>query len=184
MTVEAFNRDISIQFGLAHDCMRACIFADHIARTKPKKDAWPSLMDICYTDAVLTWTQLFGNNSEQSHWKHFVGKISKLPSGLRPFSAEIVVQYLLTTESDWRRFHKSMIHARNVRLAHLNAGIELKALPNISWAMQSCYIYREWLLQLLLATYSPAAEPALEPQTGPQLLNLFRNQIAEVCADS
>jgi len=181
VTKSRFHEDLKIQFGLTHDCIRACVFCDHIIRVRPKQEAWISFADICYTDAVLTWTQLFGTNCENTHWKKFVGKFARLPQKLKPFSSDLICEYLEIERSQWNRFHSQMVDTRNKRLAHIDAVYDLGDFPGLDWAARSCFLYREWLLMLLNEASEPNEDPTKEPHTGPEMLELFKRQIREVC---
>lgn len=184
MTKSRFHEDLKIQFGLTHDCVRACVFFDHIVRVRPQAEAWISFVDICYTDAVLTWTQLFGSNGEETHWKHFLSKFDNLPENLRRFSSDRVCAYLEIEMNQWEAFHARMVNARNKRLAHIDRFYEMKDFPGLDWAARSCYIYREWLLLLLNEVTEPNSDPQKEPHSGPEMIALFQRQIAEICPDA
>ncbi len=90
---------IEVQFGLVHDCIRACIYADHIANAKPKEAAWLSIVDMCYSDAIISWNAIFGNNSQETHWEKLLEVLPPpLNSALKPFSKAIIFHgYILYT---------------------------------------------------------------------------------------
>lgn len=139
------------QFGLVDDCLRACVFCDYIWRQNPPEDsAWPAISDICYSDAVISWNQVFGQRSQETHWTKLVHKI-EIPTDdkLKPFKQEMIAMYLGVTETEWEEFHKLMVNARNTRIAHLNVGYKIKNLPNITKAMHTAYLYRDWLTEAL-----------------------------------
>lgn len=75
-----------------------------------------------------------------------------IPPGdkLKPFSLEIILSYLKINIEEWKIYHKSMLDMRNTRLAHMNVAFHLSDYPNITYAFQSAYIYREWLTESLL----------------------------------
>lgn len=175
------HHDIRIQFGLTHDCIRACVFCDHIARARPTADAWISLADICYSDAVITWAQLFGTDSEDTHWKNFVAKLSSLPPDLKAFSSFLICEYLEIEKRDWESFHTQMVQTRNKRLAHIDRFHDLGEFPGLDWAARSCYLYREWLLKLLDEATEPNADAENEPHSGREIMEIFKRHISEVC---
>ncbi len=109
------------QFGLVHDCLRACVFGDYLTKKNSKHGAWPSIADMCYSDAVISWNSIFGVYSSETHWKTFVSKI-EIPKGdeLKDFNKDMIIEYLGITETTWGAFHKSMVDARNTRIVHLN----------------------------------------------------------------
>lgn len=173
---------LSVQFALAHDCIRACVYSDYIGRKRPDGTAWLSIGDMCYSDAILSWNALFGANSQESHWAKLMRKIP-LParSTLKPFGKKVIVEYLCTTEVEWGRYHAAMIDFRNTRLAHFNHSVIRDDPPNITWAMHSAYIYREWLLSLLRAHQASGQKIKITETTGQDMLAVFKAQVAEVC---
>jgi|TARA_R100000501_G_C2612296_1_gene106593 hypothetical protein len=139
------------QFGLVDDCLRACVFGEYIWSQNPPEDsAWPALSDICYSDAIISWNQLFGQRSQETHWTKLVKNI-EIPDGdkLKPFNKEMIITYLGIIEKEWEAFHKLMVDSRNTRVAHLNVGFSIYTLPNITKAMHTAYLYRDWLTEAL-----------------------------------
>ncbi len=174
---------IHVQFNLLHDCIRASVFGDYIQRTKPKAQAWLSLCDMCYSDAVMSWNSIFGSDSQETHWKNLLKAVPLPERGtLKPFSKEMIIGYLKTNETEWARYHSSMVKFRNTRLAHFNHTVNLEEFPNITWAQHSAYLYREWLISLLMAYRASGQEINITETTGPQMLDLFKAQIAEICS--
>lgn len=173
---------IEIQFHLVHDCIRACVYADFIARKKPKEVAWLSICDMCYSEAIISWNALFGTNSQNSHWKKMVAKIP-LPSRSRvkPFGKEMIAAHLKTTEKEWEQYHASMVDFRNNRLAHFNLNVVREDFPNFNWAMNSAYLYRKWLLSLLMEYKKAGLNIKTTETNGEMMLEMFRKQIAEIC---
>ena len=173
---------IEVQFHLAHDCIRACIYAGFIAKIKPKKDAWPSICDMIYSEAIMTWNSLFGTDSQTSHWKKLVDKIPLPPnSSLKPFGKEIIVEHLKTTEKEWGQYHTSMLDFRNKRLAHFDHNVAMEELPNITWAMRSACLYRKWLLSLLQEHKNAGSNIQITKITEEEMLEKFKTQISEIC---
>jgi len=82
---------IDLQLHVVHDCIRACIYADHMARQKRPELAWISLCDICYAEAVISWNGIFGTDAQPSHWKQLL-ELLPVPefSDLRPFSSDVI----------------------------------------------------------------------------------------------
>ena len=173
---------IEVQFGLAHDCIRACIFADHIARTNPKEDAWLSICDMCYSDATIAWNSLFGSNSQSSHWKKITESLP-IPSSskLKPFGLLMILEKLGATEVEWKAYHKSLVDFRNNRLAHFRTEVSSVEQPNITWMLDSACLYREWLIQLLRAQQREGKNIKVTETTQEEMLAMFRRQISEVC---
>jgi len=173
-------QSIDIQFGLVHDCIRACVYGDFIARKKPTKGAWPSLMDMCFSDSIITWNQLFGVRSQETHWSKFVSQL-KIPQGekLKPFSKEIITGYIEISDSEWTIFHDKMTATRNTRVAHFNIEQELESLPNITWALHSAYIYREWLMQVLEMQSRYGSTRSVTEQSTKWVLDHFYNEISD-----
>jgi hypothetical protein len=172
---------LAVQFALAHDCIRACIFADHINKINPKASAWLSLSDMCYSDAIMSWNAIFGMDSQDSHWKNLVAKVS-LPrdSPLRPFHRNMIVSHLNTTEKAWTQYHQRMTEFRNKRLAHF-VHIPVGDPPNITWALDSACLYREWLMSLVRAYQVAGFSVRISQTTGHEMLEKFRTQITEIC---
>lgn len=173
---------IEIQFGLAHDCIRACVYSNYIARKKSTKVAWLSLMDTCYADAVITWNQLFGTNSQQAHWKAFTHSVA-LPTGtkLKPFGKNIICDYLKITEVQWASYHAAMVQTRNSCLAHFDHQADHAELPELTWALHSAFLYRAWLLELLKEYQSQGHDILIDETSGDLLLKQLEQQISEVC---
>jgi len=173
---------IEVQFSLAHDCIRACIFADHIGRTKPKEDAWLSICDMCYSDAIMSWNAIFGTNSQSSHWKKITESLP-IPrdSNLKPFGLAMILDCLSATEEQWKKYHQDLVNFRNDRLAHFRTEASSVDAPNITWALHSACLYREWLIQLLRAQQSAGKNIKITETTQQEMLDMFRRQIAEVC---
>ena len=173
---------LEVQFHLVHDCIRACVYADHIGRAGVKKDAWLSIGDMCYSYAILSWNHIFGTNSQQSHWKKLLANVP-LParSPLEPFGKAMIVEYLKTTDDEWDRYHAKMVEFRNDRIAHFDHSVVRDKSPNVTWALHSSYLYREWLLSLLRAHQASGRPIKITETTGEAMLALFRAQIEEVC---
>lgn len=177
------NRDpIDIQFGLVHDCVRACIFADHISRTKPKEVAWLSIADMCYADAIISWNAIFGTDSQDSHWKKHA-QLFEVPDGskLKPFGLEMILAYLKTTKEQWRLYHTKLVAYRNDRLAHFSLKSPDPDPPDLTWALKSACLYRRWLTDVLRAQKSAGKEFDVTSTTEAEMLALFKTQISEVC---
>lgn len=138
-------------FGLADDGLRACIFGDYIWRQKvDRKSAWVAIADMCYADAVISWNQLFGQHSQETHWSKLVSQLTIPPDDkLKLFGKEMIIDYLGISNDEWNLYHQRMVETRNVRIAHLNVTHSIDTLPNITKAMQCCYLYRDWLTEAL-----------------------------------
>ena len=173
---------IEVQFGLAHDCIRACIYGDFIGRKEPKKAAWFSIMDMCYADAVLSWNQIFGSDSQPAHWKKLADRLP-VPerSKLMPFGKGMVAEYIGVSIPEWEAFHAAMVVVRNTNLAHFDHKKPPPELPNLTWVLHSAYLYREWLLQLLREYKDQGYALNIDETTGPEILEMLRKQIAEIC---
>ena len=173
---------IEVQFHLAHDCIRACVYADFIARQKPKETAWPSICDMLYSEAILAWNTLFGTNSQNSHWKKLAEKIP-VPSSskLKQFGKKMIVRHLDITEQEWDKYHASMVDIRNKRLAHFDPSVVRENMPNFTWAMHSACLYRQWLLSLLKEYKKAGYDIKVTDITGDEMLKMFKAQISEIC---
>src|ERR1700690_561835 len=143
---------VEVQFHLAHDCIRGCIYVEHIASVCAKNNAWVSICDMCYSEAIISWNQLFGTDSQEAHWKK-LAEVLPIPAGaeLEPFGMAMVVDGLNIAKDDWKKYHKEMVDFRNNRLAHFDFGFRYEGRPSLTWALQSACLYREWLLKLLRA---------------------------------
>ncbi|AKX54615.1 hypothetical protein AKN90_02010 [Thiopseudomonas alkaliphila] len=139
-------------------------------------------MDTCYADAVITWNQLFGTNSQQAHWKAFTHSVA-LPTGtkLKPFGKNIICDYLKITEDQWASYHATMIQTRNCYLAHFDHQTDHTELPGLIWALHSAFLYRAWLLELLKEYQSQGQDILIDETSGDQLLKRLEQQISEVC---
>lgn len=173
---------IEVQLGLAHDCIRACVYGNYIARRKSDKAAWLSIMDMCYADAVVTWNQLFGTDSQHAHWKAFTALLP-IPSGipLKPFGKEVICAYIGIEEEQWSSYHAAMVSTRNSWLAHFDHRSPLADLPDLTWALHSAYLYRAWLLELLKAYRACGHNVVIDETPGEKILEMLEEQIAEVC---
>lgn len=171
-----------VQFHLVHDCIRACVYADHIDRAEIKKDAWLTIGDMCYSDAILFWNHIFGTNSQQSHWKKLLANVP-LPerSPLKPFGKGMIIEHLKTTSDEWDRYHAKMVEFRNDRIAHFDHSVVRETPPNITWALHSSCLYREWLLSLVRARQASGHPVKVTDTSGEAMLALFRAQIEQVC---
>lgn len=173
---------IAVQFGLIHDCIRACVFCDYIMRKQEKQDAWWSIADMSYADAIVSWNGIFGVNSQESHWKKFT-KQEAIPSEskLKPFSTELLLQHLGMSSNEWKKYWRTMTQMRNKRLAHLDHGFSMKSYPNITNAMHSACFYRTWLRTLIEEQQKFGESIAFDGPTNDELIQLFRSQIEEIC---
>lgn len=173
---------IEVQFNLIHDRIRACIYADHIGRKAAKADAWWSIGDMCYAEAVIGWNGMFGTDAQKSHWKKFLDRLP-VPeqSRLKPFGSEIIISALEISEDEWSAYHSSMVRARNNWMAHFDCDVPLEPFPNLTWAVHSCYVYRGWLLALLGEHNEQGAELAITETTNKDAHERFKAEIAEVC---
>lgn len=169
--------ELEIQFGIIHDCMRGTIYGDFLGRKELSNSAWPSIMDMCYADAIISWNQVFGQRSQDTHWSKFVKKL-KLPEGtkLKPFTKQIILDYLEITDEEWKIYHCSMVKMRNIRIAHINISESLD-VPNTTWALHCCYIYREWLIQALHILKENGLDIKITEDKSKQVLLTFKEQI-------
>ncbi|WP_192985544.1 hypothetical protein [Pseudomonas sp. EggHat1] len=173
---------IEVQFGLVHDCIRACVYADHIHQVPNKKDAWLSIMDMCYSDAIMSWNTIFGTNSQETHWKKLAAALPvPKQSQLKPFDKAMIIDYLNISDGEWNEYYKRMVDFRNHRLAHFQHTIIEQEPPNITWALHSAYLYREWLLSLLRAHQAAGVKMKITKTSGADMLALFKKQIEELC---
>ena len=172
---------LEIEFHLVHDCIRAAIYADYVVRIKPLKAAWLSISDMLYAEAVITWNVIFGTNSQELHWKKVTEKLP-IPtnSKLKPFGKEMIIAYLGITKEEWGKYHSEMVDIRNERLTHFNYNIIRENMPNITWALNSAYLYREWLLSLLREYKNQGKNINITETTGEEMLKLFKKQIEEI----
>jgi hypothetical protein len=173
---------IEVQFHLAHDCIRGCIYVEHINNVSSKSRAWVSISDMCYSESVVSWNQIFGTNSQNAHWKKLLTALP-IPVGadLEPFRMVMVTGRLNITEGQWKRYHKEMVDFRNSRLAHFDFSIHYKDRPSLTWALQSACLYREWLLELLRVYKAQGHSIGITETTEEQMIQLFRNEIVAIC---
>ncbi len=173
---------LEVQFHLVHDCIRAITYADYVARKKPDAEAWLSITDMFYSEAIISWNIVFGTDSQELHWKNISKKLP-IPksSKLKPFGKEIIIEYLGITTDEWKQYHKEMVDIRNERLAHFNYNISQDTLPNVTWALRSSYLYREWLLSLLREYRKMGKSINVTETSGEEMIKMFENQIAEIC---
>ena len=155
------------------------MYGDFLAQKKVQEGAWPSIMDMCYADAVISWNSIFGQRSQETHWSKFVSKIT-IPKNdkLKPFDRHVVIGYIETNEEEWTAFHTAMVNVRNTRIAHLNTNKDLHGLPNITWLLHSCFIYREWLIQALHLGNRLGYEIKITDQNTKEVIEGFKSQIA------
>jgi hypothetical protein len=169
---------IQQQFNIVHDCIRACVFFDHIYRQKPTNCAWHSLKGMCYSDAIITWNKLFGVWSQETHWKNFVSTIKIPVNGeFELFTKEKMIDAIEMTESQWDTFHQSMLDTRNTRVAHLNLTQEIDSLPKLKWVILSACFYREWLVQVLKKDKAIDFSKNIAEQSSSWVVNDFYEQI-------
>ncbi|MGV1046633.1 MAG: hypothetical protein ACOYBN_15570 [Limnohabitans sp.] len=173
---------IEVQFHLAHDCIRACVYVEHIASVSSRSNTWVSIRDMCYSEAIISWNQIFGTDSQQAHWKK-LSKALPIPANARlePFGKAMVVRDLNISDGQWSQYHKDMLDFRNNRLAHFDCCIRHEHPPNLKWALQSACLYREWLRDLLLAYQAAGHHVGVSNTTGAQMLQVFRSEIATIC---
>lgn len=169
----------SQQIGLVDDCLRACVYSDFIWKQNPPKDsAWLSIADMCYADLVISWNSLFGQNSQETHWKNFVSQITLNENQkLKIFDKEMLISYLNITESEWAAYHNEMVDTRNVRIAHLNVAKPIKQLPNLTIAMHCCYLYRDWLMELLQLKQNDGLPVKVSQQRAKDAVKIYSQQI-------
>ena len=172
---------LEVQFHLVHDCIRGCVYAASIQKCQPKGGAWLSICDMCYSEAVIAWNAIFGTNSQKAHWKHMVCNLPK-PSNskIKPFGKDMITDHLQISMKEWEAYHKSMLEFRNIRLAHFNHNTIIKSFPNITWAMESAYLYRHWLLLLLKECKKEGQEIKITDTSGKEMVALFEKQILEI----
>lgn len=174
---------LAVQFGLIHDCVRACVFGDYIMRRRDKLDAWWSIADMCYSDAVLSWNGIFGVDSQESHWKNFTKQESiPINSKLNPFSADLLLRHLGMSCSEWSSYWKTMTQVRNKRLAHFDHRVSMSDYPNVTKALHSACFYRLWLKSLVEEKNKFGEGVAFDGPTNDEMINLFRSQIEAVCS--
>lgn len=151
-------------------------------RKKEKLDAWWSLGDMCYADAVLSWNGIFGMDSQESHWKNFT-KREAVPekSKLKPFSTDLLIQHLNMSPNEWADYWRTMTQMRNKRLAHLDHGFSMQDYPNITNALHSACCYRTWLRSLIEERQKFGESIAFDGPSNDEMVELFRSQIEAVC---
>lgn len=173
---------LRVQFDLLHDCIRGCTYGDFIMRKPEKKDAWWSICDMCYADAVLSWNSIFGVDSQESHWKKFT-EANPVPSGsrLKPFSSELIAQGLGISDQQWAEYWRQMGRMRNKRLAHFDHNAGLQQYPNITYALHSACFYRNWLRELIAEMHKTGESISFDGPTNDEMLSQFRTQIEAVC---
>lgn len=172
---------IEQQFGLVHDCMRACVYADYINRNAPQGGAWESIKDMCYSDAIISWANIFGTDKEKTHWKKLVENFRFVNfDKIKVFSREMIVTYLDISEAEWVSFWKLVIKTRNKRVAHIDTEVRIENLPNITWLLQSAYLYREWLIELLKLGQRRGFAIKITEQSSTSVLEKFRSEIANI----
>ena len=173
---------VDVQLHLVHDCLRACVYADHIARRGRPETAWLSLSDVLYAEAVICWNGLFGSYGQPSHWTQLTERLPVLDeSNLRPFSAEIITEHLEVSTAEWGQYHRAMMDARNDWLAHFNWKAGVISPPSLSWAFQSACLYRTWILSLLQEYRAQGVDIEITETTSRDVADQFRGQIAEIC---
>ena len=173
---------VEIQFGLAHDCIRACVYSNYISCQNSERVAWLSIMDMCYADAVLAWNQLFGTDSQDAHWKKFSAWLPVPPnSNLKPFGKEVICDYLDISEQQWASYHSAMVQTRNSCLAHFDRKEAQRELPNLTWALHSAILYRAWLLEVLREYKTRGHDILIDESSGTDVIKQFEGQISEIC---
>jgi hypothetical protein len=137
---------------------------------------------MCYSEAIISWNQIFGTDSQSAHWKK-LSEALPIPANakLKPFGKAMVIGDLNITKDQWSKYHKDMVTFRNNRLAHFDYCIRHEIPPNLTWALQSACLYREWLLDLLSAYQAEGHEVGISKTTGEQMLQVFRSDIATIC---
>jgi len=173
---------LEIQFHLVHDCIRAAVYADYMAKKKPRAEAWLSICDMFYSEAIIAWNAIFGTNSQSTHWKKITNQL-QIPNGskIKPFGKEMILEYIGATAEEWEKYHASMVDIRNERIAHFNLEFIQENFPNITWAIRSAYLYREWLISISLEYKKLGKQIDVTKTTGEEMIKLFVNQIAEIC---
>lgn len=173
---------IEVQFGLADDCIRACAYCNHIAKTRSIHVAWSSIMDMCYQDAIISWNVIFGKYSQQGHWKHFTERLP-VPRGSRllPFGKTLICNNLGITPLEWDDYWLKMTEIRNNYLAHFNHEAEYGELPGLQWAFQTACLYRDWLKSLLVEYKRVGYNISIDETSTNEIVTLLESQIAEVC---
>lgn len=172
----------SLQFSLTHDCIRACIYSQYIQKFCKDRAAWISLGDMCFSEAIMCWNQIFGTDSQGCHWKKFVSA-SDIPrhSKLKPFSVENIIEHLKIDEASWSGYHRSMVEFRNDRLAHFHTFNLYPNPPSIEWALASACAYRGWLCELIKAKEFTGLPVQLSSISEEQMLLQFQSEIENVC---
>lgn len=174
----------SQQIGLVDDCLRAYVYADFICKQKPPLgSAWVPIADMCYADLVICWNGLFGQNSQETHWKKFVAQITLTKEdNLKLFNKDMLLSYLDISETEWSSYHEEMKNTRNVRVAHLNTNIDINHLPNITIAMHCCYLYRDWLMELLCVMQKRGLQLKVSQQRAKDAVQIYTQQIERAYA--
>ena len=93
----------------------------------------------------------------------------------------MILEYIGATAEEWEKYHASMVDIRNERIAHFNLEFIQENFPNITWAIRSAYLYREWLISISLEYKKLGKQIDVTKTTGEEMIKLFVNQIAEIC---
>jgi hypothetical protein len=174
--------DIDVQEGLICDCIRAIVFCDYIYRKRPEKRGWMSIMDMCYADAVVSWCSLFGQNSQESHWRRFLESLNPTNGwAYELFSTDFILSRLKISEREWSDYHSKMVRFRNVRLSHVNINQEIANLPRLDTALKVVCLYRDWFNGLLLAANEFGYQFKIENERTEDVILEYRGLIAEIC---
>ena len=106
-----------------------------------------------------------------------------IPEGaeLEPFGLGKIVKNLKVSEEEWNIYHRTMVNFRNARVAHVDFTARHNERPDLTLALESACLYREWLLELLRAFKTAGHDIDISEITTEQTKDLFRREIAAVC---
>lgn len=173
---------LKVHFAIVHDCIRSSTYALRLRGSHLTPNAALTLADICASHAVISWSMLFGNWGEQTHWKKFSECFGETyPERVTELNADRFAKATGLSPKQWMAVHKQLSDFRNKRLAHF----DLDATPPVSTdhldkLRLSALSYRQWLISLA------ADMTALSNTTksNDELITWFTDEISELFARS
>jgi hypothetical protein len=178
-----YNLEIFSQHNIVVPC-----FVRHLAYARGIKAArdllaepqwfWAATATAHLGQATLDWCKVFGNDSEEIHWKKIFADTAQEPA-MEQFRRDIVAKTGLP-KPEWDAYREKMVALRNTVVAHVNPAQPFSgATPLFTVALQVAYAYQEWVTPHLRAALREQGQPEVWAEPAESFSSLYARCKAE-----
>jgi hypothetical protein len=128
--LSAFFRSYYCFFALHPHC-------DYLDRKDEYLLPYRHVSNVLLYDTVINWCKIFGTRSEECHWTHVVEDHAAF--------RESLLSKLAVAQSEFNRYHRSMLSFRNKWVAHFDPMHEQDIVPKLDIAHNAAIALHEYL---------------------------------------